>query len=126
MSLTLVSVVPMGGHNPNFERPLMAVNEYNRGIPSSFDKLSIEDTQSGTPKNGQFHDIGRVSNEQDSQVDKTITAIMGILEKFSLQQHDNDVFLGRKVFSPKVRHYVSEVQQISMVLLAFSAKSINT
>jgi hypothetical protein len=126
MSQTLVSAAPMEVHNPAFERALVAVNEYDCGILSSFDKLSIGDIQDGGKKNEQFHDIEQVPNEQDTQVDKIVTAIMDVLEEFSLQQHGNDVFMGREVFSPRVRHYVSEDQKISMVLPAFPAKSINT
>ncbi|KAM5343378.1 hypothetical protein ACJ41O_011915 [Fusarium nematophilum] len=50
---------------------------------------------------------------------------MDLLESFSLQQQGNDVFLGRDVFSPRVRRHVAAGRKIPMVLPAFPAKSIN-
>ncbi|KAM5367387.1 hypothetical protein ACJZ2D_010032 [Fusarium nematophilum] len=58
-------------------------------------------------------------------IDTTVTLIMDLLESFSLQQQGNDVFLGRDVFSPRVRRHVAAGRKIPMVLPAFPAKSIN-
>ncbi|WQF89193.1 Putative isocyanide synthase/Spore wall maturation protein DIT1 [Colletotrichum destructivum] len=64
--------------------------------------------------------------ESETQsVDKTVTLIMDVIERFSLQQHGNDVFFGRQVFSPHVLRHVAEGRRIPMVLPAFPAKSIN-
>ena len=61
----------------------------------------------------------------DLEVDQTVTAIMDILESFSAKQKGNETFVGREVFSPRVRLHVAAGRQIPMVLPAFPAKSIN-
>ncbi|KAH8746348.1 Pyoverdine/dityrosine biosynthesis protein-domain-containing protein [Hyaloscypha finlandica] len=61
----------------------------------------------------------------DPKLDQTVARIMDILETFSLQQQGNDVFLGRDVFSPRVRRHVTAGRTVPMVLPAFPAKSIN-
>ncbi|KAL1798511.1 hypothetical protein ACET3X_002548 [Alternaria dauci] len=104
------------------------VAEHGHGLkPASLsnDHL-LKDIYNGWPNNWQPDRTGEVPNQQDVQVDGIVTAIMDILERFSLQQHGNDVFMGREVFSPRVRHHVSKSQYIPMVLPAFPAKSINT
>ncbi|KAJ3492685.1 hypothetical protein NLG97_g5216 [Lecanicillium saksenae] len=69
--------------------------------------------------------IEDVKAETRSKIDKTVTSIMDILETFSLQQHGNNTFMGRDVFSPRVRRHVAAGRKITMVLPAFPAKSIN-
>lgn len=66
-----------------------------------------------------------VTKEPTEDIDQVVTAIMDILEKFSLQQHGNNTFMGRDVFSPRVRRHVVAGRKIPMVLPAFPAKSIN-
>lgn len=58
-------------------------------------------------------------------IDTTVALIMDLLESFSLQQQGNNIFLGREVFSPRVRRHVSAGRKIPMILPAFPAKSIN-
>jgi len=62
--------------------------------------------------------------EPISQHDDTVTAIMDVIETFSLHQN-GDEWLGRAVFSPRIRRHVSAGRKIPMVLPAFPAKSIN-
>lgn len=70
------------------------------------------------------HDDSK-SEGTTSAIDRTVTFIMDILEHFSRQQQGNSVFVGREVFSPRVRRHVVAKRKIPMVLPAFPAKSIN-
>lgn len=65
------------------------------------------------------------SGETTSAINKTVDSIMDILESFSRKQKGNTVFVGREVFSPRVRRHVAARRTIPMVLPAFPAKSIN-
>ncbi|KAH6622477.1 Pyoverdine/dityrosine biosynthesis protein-domain-containing protein [Boeremia exigua] len=100
----MLSVTPTAAHDPAFLRP---------------------DLKNGTLRNDRPSDSEEVLNKQGFKVDEIVTAIMKILEKFSLQQHGNDVFMGKEVFSPRVHRHVSAGRRIPMVLPAFPAKSIN-
>ncbi|KAH7309635.1 Pyoverdine/dityrosine biosynthesis protein-domain-containing protein [Stachybotrys elegans] len=51
---------------------------------------------------------------------------MQIFKDFSLQQHGNDVFLGKRMFAMLVRRHVAANREIPMVLPAFPSKSLNT
>lgn len=59
-----------------------------------------------------------------SQHDKTVRAIMDVIETFSLHQYGS-MFMGRAVFSPRIKRHVVAACKIPMVLPAFPAKSIN-
>lgn len=71
------------------------------------------------------HDAGFESEETTLTIDQTVSLIMDILESLSRQQQGNSVFVGREVFSPRVRRHVAAQRKIPMVLPAFPAKSIN-
>lgn len=71
------------------------------------------------------HNAGFESEETTSPIDRTVSLIMDMLESFSRQQQGNSVFVGREVFSPRVRRHVVARRKIPMVLPAFPAKSIN-
>ncbi|ETS80547.1 hypothetical protein PFICI_08076 [Pestalotiopsis fici W106-1] len=60
-----------------------------------------------------------------AEVDRVVGLIMDILEKFSLVEPGNTEYVGRKVFSPRVRRHVICGHEIPMVLPAFPSKSIN-
>lgn len=72
------------------------------------------------------HDLDQAVDVEEtiSQHDEIVTAIMDVIETFSLHQLGHG-FLGRVVFSPRVRRNVSAGRKIPMVLPAFPAKSIN-
>ncbi|KAG9195582.1 hypothetical protein G6011_00703 [Alternaria panax] len=126
MPPALRSATPIEPPKPTITKPFVAINEHCRRISSPLDNHLVKDIQYGGLKKKASNDIGGVRNQQNSQVDEIVAAIMDVIEKFSLQQHGNDVFMGREVFSPRVRRHVSEHQRIPMVLPAFPAKSINT
>ena len=75
-------------------------------------------------KNGQVVHQDDGTKTESSQHDDTVTAIMDVLEKFSFHQEGKD-FVGRRVFSPRVRRHVSAGRNIPMVIPVFPAKSIN-
>jgi hypothetical protein len=115
-------------HNPFFmraeERPMNL--SYEALIP--FQNLTLRNGAKFEQwKQAKTQYIEDLSNEKQTfHIDDTVTAIMDILESFSLQQQENHVFLGRGVFSPCVRRHVVDGRKIPMVLPAFPAKSVNT
>ncbi|EMD61568.1 hypothetical protein COCSADRAFT_39282 [Bipolaris sorokiniana ND90Pr] len=113
MSQTLVSTAPVQIGLQPFSRPSLPAEEHTVRIPQSSSNDLIKAALNEGIKKGQ-------------KIDETVASIMDILEKFSLQQYGNDVFMGRKVFGPKVHLHVSEHRKLPMVLPAFPAKSINT
>ncbi|EQB44842.1 hypothetical protein CGLO_16367 [Colletotrichum gloeosporioides Cg-14] len=66
-----------------------------------------------------------INDEQGKAHQDIVSSIMDILEKFSLQQRGNTLFVGRDVFAPCVNRHVFAGRRIPMVLPAFPAKSIN-
>jgi hypothetical protein len=96
-------------------------SDYTEGYLVSLQDL--ESDQSSESIKAASLDEG--STTDDPELDRTVARIMDILETFSLRQQGNDVFLGRDVFSPRVRRHVTAGHTVPMVLPAFPAKSIN-
>lgn len=115
----------------SFVKPEALQMEYAEHTYNEKKLVSLEVLQSSTyPEErrlpcAETHKEDLRVEEQAPPLEQTVTAIMNVLEGFSLQQRGNDIFLGREVFSPRVRRHVAAGRTIPMVLPAFPAKSIN-
>jgi hypothetical protein len=126
MSVLQVSQVPAdkaspfnhGSCTPDQSAWKSSNSDYTEG-----DLVSLQDIESD--KSSEVASLDEGSDADDPKLDRTVACIMDILENFGLQQQGNDVFLGRDVFSPRVRRHVTAGHTVPMVLPAFPAKSIN-
>ncbi|KAI9149902.1 Isocyanide synthase xanB [Paramyrothecium foliicola] len=128
MAQPMVSSPSVEAPNPFLMRPVKPAHSLSYDAIAPLDRLHIKDESKIDQLRDAINHFSEEFNEEkkSSHNDETVTAIMDILEDFSLQQQGNDEFLGRGVFSPCVRRHVSAGRKIPMVLPAFPAKSTNT